>query len=610
LKWELKADAKRILEREQGTIYKDWGGKLPIALAYPNTYQVGMSNLGLQTVYRHFNQWADVVCERVFYRQGAGSRPLISLESQRDVKDFAVLAFSISFEMDYFNVVEMLRQADIPPLAEERAEGYPLLLAGGPAVTANPQPLSLIFDAFAIGEGEAIVPPLVEALQAGIGESRDDLLSALAHIPGIYVPTQYPISNIQHPVQRQWTPDLDPHPTTSVILTPDTEFGDMYLIEIARGCGRGCRFCLASYTYRPVRERSLAVLLEQAEEGLHYRDRIGLVSAAVSDYSRIEELATRLREMGARLSVSSLRVDPLPEALVRALAESGDRTLTIAPEAGSQRLRTLINKNVSEDDLIRAVDLAAHYDFAQLKLYFMLGLPTESDEDVQALIDLALAVRGRFPRHITVNITPFVPKAHTPFQWAAMAPVEGLKEGLNRIDQALRPGGIAVKAESPAWAAVQGVLSRGDSRVGQALVRVKRRSLAAWQRALGECQLDAAEDLRERSLDEPLPWSVVGSGVSHDYLWREMNRARGTKNGSCHCERSEAISTTSGIASSLRCCENNIFISLGCRAVARPGGYSETSPHPRPLPTPTQPPPQAGEEQARGQVPSPLQGEG
>ena len=519
MRWEIIAEAKRILEREEGTIRKDWGGKLPIALIYPNTYYVGMSNLGLQTIYRLLNKRADVVCERVFW-SADGEQP-ISLESQRPLADFAALAFSVSFEMDYFNVVDVLRRAGIPPLAEERDESHPLILAGGAAITANPLPLAPLCDALVIGEGEVVVPPLVETLLEGLGEGRDELLEALARIPGVYVPSQRPA----RPVRRQWTRDLDAHPTTSAVLTPDTEFGDMYLMEIARGCGRGCRFCLAGYSYRPPRERSLEALLRQAEEGLKRRDRIGLVSAAVSDHSRIGELVTGLRAMGARLSVSSLRVDPLPEALVRALAESGTRTLTMAPEAGSERLRVLINKNVSQDDLMRAAELAARYRFAQLKLYFMIGLPTETDEDMRAIVELVLAARKRFPRRITVNITPFVPKAHTPFQWVAMAPVEILKKRLNYIEQALRPKGIAVRSESPARAAVQGVLARGDERVGRALVSMERRSLAAWRKALRRHGLDATDYLRERSLDEPLPWTVVDAGVSQAYLRRELERA-------------------------------------------------------------------------------------
>jgi radical SAM superfamily enzyme YgiQ (UPF0313 family) len=534
--WKTVAEARRILEQETGTIYKDWGGRLPVALAYPNTYYVGMSSLGLQTVYHLFNQRPDVVCERVFWRggkrRGGEGQELVSLESQRPLGEFRVLAFSLAYELDYFNALEMLRQVDIPLLAGERDEDDPLLIAGGPAVTANPEPLAELFDAFVIGEAEELIPSLVEALQAGIGGERQSLLSALAQIPGLYVPAHPLISNLQsptssvQPAKRQWIRDLDAYPTTSVLFTRETEFGDMYLIEIARGCKRGCRFCLTGHTCRPLRERSVGTLLHQAREGLVHRDKIGLMGAAVSDYSRIDELVTGLREMGARISVSSLRAAPLSETLVKSLAESGSQTLTLAPEAGSERLRALIHKGISTDDVMRAADLAARYDFPRLKLYFMLGLPTEIEEDVQAIVDLVTVVGQRFSRRVTVNVTPFVPKAHTPFQWAAMIPQDIVRERLRYVEQQLRPRGVAVKSDSPAWAAVQGVLSRGDRRLGQALTKMDRTSLAQWRRALRESGLEADEYLRERSLDGTLPWSVVDSGLSPAYLRREWERAR------------------------------------------------------------------------------------
>jgi radical SAM superfamily enzyme YgiQ (UPF0313 family) len=245
------------------------------------------------------------------------------------------------------------------------------------------------------------------------------------------------------------------------------------------------------------------------------------VSAAVSDHAQIDELAVELRGLGARLSVSSMRVDPVSEPLVRALAESGTHTLTLAPEAGSERLRRVIHKTQTEDDVLRAVDLAEVYRFAQLKLYFMLGLPSEEGEDVQALIDLALACAGRFSRQVTVNVTPFVPKAHTPFQRLAQTPAKVIKERLGRIERELRRQGIGVKSESPAWAEIQGSLARGDRGLAEALLAVERLSPAGWREALAGTGRTTGELLRERPAGEPLPWGFVRSGVHPDHLGRQ-----------------------------------------------------------------------------------------
>jgi radical SAM superfamily enzyme YgiQ (UPF0313 family) len=432
--------------------------------------------------------------------------------------------------MDYFNVVSMLRRAGIPPLAQERDERHPLLLAGGPAVSANPEPLAPLLDAVVIGEVEPIFERLTDALH-GMGNGRDAVLEALTQIPGLYLPGLDGPADSEKPgigrqtVTRQWLPDLDSFPSHSSLFTPDTEFADMGLIEIARGCGRGCRFCLAGYVYRPPRQRSVEKILEQAQELLRHVKRIGLVSAAVSDYDDIDLLATELRRMGAQISVSSLRVDPVSEPLIRALAESGAQTLTIAPEAGSERLRRVINKTQREADVLRAVDLAAGYGLAQIKLYFMLGLPGETEEDVEAIVKLAQTCAGRFQRQVTVNITPFVPKAHTPFQRQVQMRAKEVKRRLDYVNGKLKRQGIGVRSESPNWAEVQGTLARGDQRVAQALLAVGRLSPASWRLALKEAGLSAKELLGERPDEESLPWAFIQSGVRQAYLEREMGQA-------------------------------------------------------------------------------------
>jgi radical SAM superfamily enzyme YgiQ (UPF0313 family) len=518
--WQQIEEAKRRLANERGTIHRDWGGRLPIALVFPNTYYLGMSSLALHALYRLWNSRDDVVCERVF----TDLTPPLSLESGAPLDYFPVVAFSISYEMDYFNLVALLRAAGIPPRAADRDESHPLIIAGGAAVSANPEPVAALLDVVVIGEVEPVIDSLTDALQR-VPESRDAALAALVQIPGLYVPnTEYPISNAPC-VTRQWLRDLDSYATHSALLTPDTEFADMGLIEIARGCGRGCRFCLAGYAYRPPRQRSVGSILAQARELLRYGDRLGLVSAAVSDHADIDQLAAELRGLGARISVSSMRVDPVSEPLIRALAKSGARTLTIAPEAGSERLRRVINKTQTESDVLHAVELADSYGLGQIKLYFMLGLPTEDEEDVQALVALALACADRFPRQVTVNITPFVPKAHTPFQRLAQTPAKMVKGRLSYVESKLRRRGVAVKAESPAWAEIQSTLARGDRHVTEALLAVKELAPATWRKALAEVGLSAPELLRQRGSEEPLPWDFIESGIRSAYFDREGRRA-------------------------------------------------------------------------------------
>ncbi len=546
--WKKIGEARLRLEREQGFVVKGWGGRIPVALVYPNTYYLAMSSLGFQTVYRLFNAHDSVVCERGFYSASTSDLPgadtegwsgmgqsggrrhsglweaPLSLESQRSLADFAVVAFSVSYEMDYFNLVGALRQAGIPLLSTERDERHPLVIAGGPCITANPEPVAPFLDAVVTGEGEVVIPALVGALEDTRGMSRDGVLRELARIPGVHVPA------MRNRVERQWLRDLDQNPTTSVVLTPDTALGDMYLIEVSRGCAWGCRFCLAGYQFRPMRARSLPVVLEAATEGLRHRRRLGLVGAAVSDYPWIDELVAKLREMGASLAASSLRLRPLSRKLVEALLETGAHTLTFAPEAGSDRLRNIINKGVNEDEVFQGVDLAAEFRVRRLKFYFMVGLPGERDEDIEALIDLCLASRARLDAsaphtELVASLTPFVPKPGTPFQWEPMMPATQIMERLDRIRRALKRQHVKVRHESPDWCAVQGILARGDRRLAGVLAGAERADLSSWEKAMDEAGLDGRQYLQGFPLKSDLPWGYIDTGLPEGLLERQRSLA-------------------------------------------------------------------------------------
>ncbi len=514
----MKISLRKRLGQEEGTVIKDWGGRLPIALVYPNSYYIGMSNLGLHALYSLLNRHRDIVCERVFWEGDNKERkiPPLSIESRRPLSDFKAVAFTISYEVDYFNVVSILKASGIPLFSADREKSQPLVIAGGPCITANPMPLAPFFDGFGTGEAEKLLPGLLPLISDSINGRREELLESLASVPGTYVPLIPPAS----PVTRQWAESLDDFPVNSVILTRDTELGDLYLIEVERGCPWRCQFCLVNNIFKPMRFRSVDTLLKQAEEGLRHRKRLGLVGPAVSDYPHLKELLTGLRDMGAQFSMSSMRASNLPDRILADIVAGGARTITLAPEAGSERLRQFIDKGICEADIISTVERLASHGVKQLKLYFMIGLPTETEEDIAEIAGLALQCKGILDRklkgtRLSLNIAPFVPKAGTPFQRLPMAPVETLRRRIARLKSSLAPRGIQLKCESPAWSQVQAVLARGDKSIARALNDIDEISLAGWRKATAKCQLDTdfyAHQKWEES--RKLPWGIIDARAS------------------------------------------------------------------------------------------------
>ena len=552
---------KDLIDRLQ-ELYKDEDSRVTVnphagqkvAIVYPNTYFVGMSNLGLHIIYEEINLRNDSVCERIFLPEkkeleayDKTKTPLMSVETQRPMHQFDVVAFDVTFEMDYFHIPLMLRHGRVPIMGKDRTEFDPIVIAGGPCATFNPEPFADFIDAFIIGEGEGIVSRVLDIIRDGKmeGLDRHAILRQLADVSGVYVPSLYvPIYNedgefkgydivegVPKTIKRHF--EMLTSGGETVVATNYTEFGAMYIIEVARGCGRHCRFCMAGYCFRVPRVRPLDILKEGVERAEKLGKKVGLMGAAISDYPEVDELVNYIRSKDMRYSCASLRADSLTQAVVDGLADSGQKTITIAPETGSERLRRVINKGISEEHLQNAATLSAKSGIQHMRLYIMIGLPTETDEDIEAIVGLAERTQAHMEKvgckgRLTLSINPFIPKPFTPFQWMAMDNQKVVEKKLQYIKKALQKNRrIEVLVESPKEAYIQGVLARGDRRLGAVIAAcAANRGSKSFKSEMKAAGLDMDDmNYRERSFDEFLPWSHLDMGMQEGYLEMEWQRS-------------------------------------------------------------------------------------
>ena len=564
---------KRALERlanEKVLYERRSGGDIQLCVVYPNRYPLAMANLGFQAIFHIFDSDPRICADRAFLPDSdqlamirANGEHLRSFERDRPLTDFEIIAFSISFETDYLNLLTILRMAGIPLRRKDRVgRNYPLIVAGGSAVFLNPEPIADFVDLFLIGEGEEMVPEFIAAYQsarheADVGTRREAFWKVGgAYIPDYYTPAQDREGRIaelryngpgEARIKRRLVHDLDQFPTASLILTPESVFGDMFLVEASRGCQWGCRFCAAGFMYRPIRYRSPDKLVNAALSGLAERSVVGLVGAEMASVPGVARIAQSVADAGGRLSPSSMKADCISPELAKALAQNGNRSVTIAPEAGSERMRKVINKNLTEPEILHAADLMTGEGINNLKFYFMIGLPEEQDSDVREIARLTCTVLARMRAgkksvgRVTVSLNPFVPKPWTPFQWDAMEESASLKRKIATIREELGrngAGSIELDAESPREAYFQTLVSRGDRRVGGILERLDASGCSEpgsiWQE-LGKIRREGAETsglpnpdffvTRRYDNDELLPWDFIDHHIHKWFLLSERKKA-------------------------------------------------------------------------------------
>ncbi len=535
----------RLLEKESGMRQSSTAGALHFVLAYPNSYRTAMASLGYQTVYATLTRHPKSVCERVclpddksIQEMQRTQSELRTLESEKSMRESDVLAFSVAFEPDYVNVVRMLELSNIPLYAKNRDHTHPFIIGGGPAMTFNPEPVADFFDAVVIGDAEEVLLKVVDVMHGAVASGKEDVLLQLAEIDGVYVPAFYTPEydgdgrfvrmetkdGVPSKVRRAVARDISKYPGESVIFTPEGEFGDIYLVEIARGCPYRCRFCVAGHIGRPYRERDIESVY--ADRPAHLKDkRMGLVSAAVFDHSMIAPFCEKASADGVDFTVSSIRLETFDRQAAQMLVKSGQKTVTFAPEAATVRLRKVINKDISDEDIDAAVNTAVEAGFGRVKLYFMIGLPTEEDADIEGIVGLLKRLADKYEKaEFSVSASVFVPKPCTPFQWCAFADekilakrAKLLKDGLGKVAR------VKCSVESVRMAKLQAVFARGDRRAALIAVEAAKTGVArAMKEHISKCTMYLAGS---EDVNAPLAWEHIDCLLDKRYLALEYERA-------------------------------------------------------------------------------------
>lgn len=530
------------LSKEIGTIFKDPGGKINICLIYPNIYPVGMSNLGFQGIYNMLNSRDDVVCERAFlpdevedYKKT--NTPVFSYESKRPLKEFDIIAFSLSFENDYPNILKILDLSHIALCSTERNKYDPLLIAGGVCTFFNPEPISPIFDIIFIGEAEESLNDFLDVYKSSKNIKEDAL-----HLDGLYVPEFYEViysednkikeriarEGAKERIQRRLFKDLSISPIKTSIISPETEFSNMYLIEVMRGCPWKCRFCLVGHIYSPVRKKDISIVKKEIEKvkelrGAFFKEKmkIGLVGPSLSDYEPVKDI---LCIEDVDFSITSLRASKKSFQLVELL--KGHTSISIAPEVGTEKMRKIINKKITEEDVISTSSLILNSGVDNLRLYFIIGLPKETEEDILGIVNLAKKIRRTSKKgKIVLSISTFVPKPFTPFQWHFMDSLPSLKKKLEIIKKSLKDeSNIRIFHDVPKYAHMQGLFSLGDRRIFTVLKEMI--NTEDFRKACSNTGIDMDFFIfRKKEFNEILPWDFIDVGISKEQLWREYQEA-------------------------------------------------------------------------------------